>query len=199
MARLLCVALCCSTAHALTTAPRRGVLVGSAASLVAPPAFARDEQMLRVGQEQPLTDRDNVQFQTLSSGVKVQQLRPGDGASVGRSSTIAVEATGRLLNLNGVQFYSTKRLAGADSLGGAEQILRLGTGSVVPGLEQGLQGAKKNEIRRIIVPSNLGYSETSDLEPVPPTIEDKRALDSVLRNPRRDAALLFDVKILRVK
>ena len=200
MPRLLCIALVCDrAAHALTTAPRRGVLVGSAASVIAPPAFARDEQMLRVGQEQPLTDRDNVQFQTLSSGVKVQQLRPGDGNSVGRSSTIAVEATGRLLNLNGVQFYSTKRLAGADALGGAEQILRLGTGSVVPGLEQGLQGAKKNEIRRIIVPSNLGYSETTDLEPVPPTIEDKRALDSVLRNPRRDAALLFDVKILRVK
>ena len=198
MARL-CLALM-STAHALT--PRRGVLVGTGstlASALAPPAFARDEQMLRVGQEQPLTDRDNVQFQTLSSGVKVQQLRPGDGASVGRSSTIAVEATGRLLNLNGVQFYSTKRLAGADALGGAEQLLRLGTGSVVPGLEQGLQGAKKNEIRRIIVPSNLGYSETTDLEPIPPTVEDRRALDSVLRNPRRDAALLFDVKILRVK
>ena len=200
MPRLLCIALVCDrAAHALTTAPRRGVLVGGAASVIAPPVFARDEQMLRVGQEQPLTDRDNVQFQTLSSGVKVQQLRPGDGASVGRSSTIAVEATGRLLNLNGVQFYSTKRLAGADALGGAEQVLRLGTGSVVPGLEQGLQGAKKNEIRRIIVPSNLGYSETTDLEPIPPTIEDKRALDSVLRNPRRDAALLFDVKILRVK
>ena len=60
-------------------------------------------------------------------------------------------------------------------------------------------GAKKGEIRRIIVPSNLGYSETTDLEPIPPTTEDKRALDSVLRNPRRDAALLFDVKILRVK
>ena len=105
MARLLCVALCCSTVHALTPTPRRGVIVGTGstlASVLAPPAFARDEQMLRVGQEQPLTDRDNVQFQTLSSGVKVQQLRPGDGASVGRSSTIAVEATGRLLNLNGV-------------------------------------------------------------------------------------------------
>ena len=91
MPRLLCIALVCDrAAHALTTAPRRGVLVGSAASVIAPPAFARDEQMLRVGQEQPLTDRDNVQFQPLSSGVKVQQLRPGDGASVGRSSTIAV-------------------------------------------------------------------------------------------------------------
>jgi len=199
----LCIALVC-TAHALTPTSRRGVLVGSGSSLVAatvlaPPAFARDEQLLRVGQEQPLTDRDNVQFQILTSGVKVQQLRPGEGASVGRSSTIAVEATGRLLNLNGVVFYTTKRLPGAEKLGGAEQILKLSSGSVVPGLEEGLQGAKKGEIRRIIVPSNLGYSETTDLEPIPPTTEDKRALDSVLRNPRRDAALLFDVKILRVK
>ena len=182
MPRLLCIALVCyRAADALTTAPRRGVLVGSAASVIAPPAFARDEQMLRVGQEQPLTDRDNVQFQTLSSGVKVQQLRPGDGASVGRSSTIAVEATGRLLNLNGVQFYSTKRLAAPTRLGGAEQILRLGTGSVVPGLEQGLQGAKKNEIRRIIVPSNLGYSETTDSRA-------RAADDRGQARPRRRAA-----------
>ena len=98
-----------------------------------------------------------------------------------------------------MQFYSTKRLAGADALGGAEQILRLGTGSVVPGLEQGLQGAKKNEIRRIIVPSNLGYSETTDLEP-------RSADDRGQARPRQRAAepsprrgLLFDVKILRVK
>ena len=143
MSRLYIAFVC--TAHALTPTPRRGVLVGSGSSLVtatvlAPPAFARDEQLLRVGQEQPLTDRDNVQFQTLTSGVKVQQLRPGEGASVGRSSTIAVEATGRLLNLNGVVFYTTKRLPGAEKLGGAEQILKLGNGSVVPGLEEGLQG-----------------------------------------------------------
>ena len=83
MPRLLCIALVCyRAAHALTTAPRRGVLVGSAASVIAPPAFARDEQMLRVGQEQPLTDRDNVQFQTLptrrqGSTIKARRRRVG--------------------------------------------------------------------------------------------------------------------------
>ena len=68
--------------------------------------------------------------------------------------------------------------------------------------EDGLVGAKKNEIRRIIVPSTVGYSEDpakADMEPNPPSIEDRRALDSVLRNPRRDAAVLFDVKVVRIK
>ena len=119
MPRLLCIALVCY--RAACSATRRstqstrcidGVAVDviDASRMASPTAStrgiccvarrrlhlqrSRDEQMLRVGQEQPLTDRDNVQFQTLSSGVKVQQLRPGDGASVGRSSTIAVEATG---------------------------------------------------------------------------------------------------------
>ena len=90
-------------------------------------------------------------------------------------------------------------MAGADALGGAELVLPLGGGQVVPGLVAGLQGAKKNEIRRLVIPSELGYSESVALEPRPPTLEDERALDSVLRNPRRDAALLFDVKILRIK
>ena len=37
------------------------------------------------------------------------------------------------------------------------------------------------------------------MEPNPPSVEDRRALDSVLRNPRRDAAILFDVKGVRIK
>mmetsp|Transcript_21565 Transcript_21565/g.66237 ORF Transcript_21565/g.66237 Transcript_21565/m.66237 type:complete len:196 (-) Transcript_21565:788-1375(-) len=186
-----------AVATALTTVRRRAL--PAIATATAAPAFARDEQLLRVGQETPATDRDAQPF-TTANGVKVQQLRPGDGgAQVGPKSTIAVEATGRLLNLNGVQFFSTKRMTGGDALGGAELVLRLGSGDVVPGLVAGLQGARKNEIRRIVVPSELGYSESVELEPKPPTLEDSRALDSVLRNPRRDAALLFDVKILRIK
>ena len=101
-----------------------------------------------------------------------------------------------------MSFYSTKNLPGAKELGGTETVLRLGQGAVVPGLENGLFGARKNEIRRIIVPSALGYSEDpskADMEPKPPSVEDRRALDSVLRNPRRDAAILFDVKVLRIK
>ena len=200
------VACLVASASALAPPTRREVLVGGAGTLVAlpPAARARDEQLTRIGQEAPLPGNpDDVPFTELRSGVKVKTLRPGLGdATVRKDSTVFVEATGRLLNLNGVTFYSTKKIAGADSLGGAELKLALGTGGVVPGLEDGLLGAKKNEIRRIIVPSTVGYSEDpakADMEPNPPSIEDRRALDSVLRNPRRDAAVLFDVKVVRIK
>ena len=89
-----------AVATALTPVRRRAL--PAIATATAAPAFARDEQLLRVGQETPATDRDAQPF-TTANGVKVQQLRPGDGgAQVGPKSTIAVEATGRLLNLNGV-------------------------------------------------------------------------------------------------
>jgi len=92
-------------------------------------------------------------------------------------------------------------LPGARDLGGAELVLRLGRGEVVPGLEVGLQGARRNEIRRIVVPGGAASYDPRNaaMEPRPPTADGRRALDSVLRNPRRDAAVLFDVKVLRVK
>ena len=124
-----------------------------------------------------------------------------EGDAVGARSTVAVECTGRLLNLNGERFYATADLPGARDLGGAELVLRLGRGEVVPGLEVGLQGARPNEIRRIVVPGgSASYDPRNDaMEPRPPTVDGRRALDSVLRNPRRDASILFDVKVLRVK
>ena len=201
MPRLLSLILVASAAALAPTRRQLVRAVADAPALAAAPALARDEQLTRIGQEAPVAKPDDIPFTTLRSGVKVKTLRPGGGdAAVTKSSTVFVEATGRLLNLNGVTFYSTKNIAGADSLGGAELKLALGSGGVVPGLEEGLVGARKNEIRRIIVPSELGYSEDkAAMEPNPPSVEDRRALDSVLRNPRRDAAILFDVKVVRIK
>jgi hypothetical protein len=58
---------------------------------------------------------------------------------------------------------------------------------------------KKNGIRRIIVPAGLAYSKYPDLMPQPMNIEEQRALDSVVKNPRRDATILFDVQVERIK
>lgn len=59
---------------------------------------------------------------------------------------------------------------------------------------------KKGAIRRIIVPPNMGYDISNDLlEPVPFSSDGQRALDSVIRNSRRDSSLLFDVKLERLK
>ena len=58
---------------------------------------------------------------------------------------------------------------------------------------------KKGGIRRIIVPSNMGYGSYPALQPQPFTDMEKRALDSVVKNPRRDQTVLFDVKVERVR
>ena len=86
-----------------------------------------------------------------------------------------------------------------DGFGAIPLSLELGKGTVLPGLETGLVGMKKNGIRRIIVPQDLAYSKFPDLEPKPTSVVDQRALDSVVKNPRRDGTILFDVQVERIK
>lgn len=124
-------------------------------------------------------------FETLSTGVKVKTMKQGVGEDlVSPKSTVLLQIKGRLLNLNGVKFYDTDGL-----------VVTLGSGQVIPGLEDGIVGMKKNEIRRILVPANRGYRENEQVEPWP---ADPQALYSVLQNPRRDATILFDVKVDRI-
>ncbi len=58
---------------------------------------------------------------------------------------------------------------------------------------------KKGSIRRLIVPAELAYSKFPDLEPKPMNANDQRALDSVVKNSRRDATIMFDVQVERFK
>ena len=151
-----------------------------------------------VGTQAPPPDGD-VPFVKLDNGVKVKDFRVGTGDSVvGPSSRIDIQCSGRLLNLNGVIFYNTKT-NNPDGFGAIPLTLELGKGQALPGLESGLLGMKKGGIRRIIVPQELAYNKFPDLEPRPMTSNDQRALDSVVKNPRRDGAILFDVQLERLK
>jgi len=152
---------------------------------------------------------DATQFTTLPTGVKIKDYQLGTGDTTvpapthnGRSSstttTVSLQCSGRLLNLNGVSFYNTKN-NNPDGFGALPLTFPLGQGVAVPGLEAGLVGMKKGGIRRIIVPAELAYSSFPTLQPQPMTDLDQRALDSVVKNPRRDATILFDVKLERFK
>lgn len=142
-------------------------------------------------------------FVTLSNGVKIKEFRSGtssspDDVGVQKGSRVFLQCTGRLLNLNGVVFYSTK----TNNPTGFEPeplVFTVGKGEALPGLEDGLIGMKKGSIRRIIVPANLAYNGFPGLEPQPIRAEDKRALDSVVSNSRRDGTILFDVSLERYK
>lgn len=182
---------------------RREILASTASLtpvLLASTANAQPQEFKNVGTQAPLPAGESNQFTTLSNGVKFKDFRTGasDGAEVGPNSRVDIQCTGRLLNLNGVIFYSTKN-NNPDGFGPEPLRVTLGRGEALPGLEAGMIGMKKGGIRRIIIPADLAYSKYPELEPKPRGVEDQRALDSVAKNPRRDATILFDVSLERVK
>lgn len=96
-------------------------------------------------------------------------------------------------------FYDTKTNDPNGFGEGTPLLFTVGDGSVLPGLESGIIGMQKGGIRRIIVPADQGYGAFPTLEPQPFTDMERRALDSVVKNPRRDQTVLFDVKVERVR
>ena len=142
---------------------------------------------------------ETSQFTTLANGVKIKDFSVGTGSdAVGSGSRVSIQCSGRLLNLNGVVFYNTKN-NNPDGFGAVPLTVTLGKGEAIPGLEAGIVGMRKNGIRRIIIPADLAYSKYPDLEPKPMSDLDQRALDSVVKNPRRDATIMFDVRVERFK
>mmetsp|Transcript_11321 Transcript_11321/g.33887 ORF Transcript_11321/g.33887 Transcript_11321/m.33887 type:complete len:198 (+) Transcript_11321:36-629(+) len=172
-----CVALVfVGSARALSSSTqclsRRAWVASSLAGAAATRVNARPEQLTGIGLETPAVRDTDQPFRSLDTGVKYQVLKPGSGSDVvAPSSTVDLQCTGRLLNLNGVKFYSTLENADASALGGPEPLrVTLGANQLLPGLEDGLVGARKNEIRRIVVPASRGYDAAGSLEPQPTTV-----------------------------
>ena len=163
---------------------------------------AQPTEFQNIGTQSPLpagggSSVDETQFKTLPNGVKIKDFSVGTGSEiVGNNSRVSFQCSGRLLNLNGVVFYNTKN-NNPDGFGAIPLTVTLGKGESLPGLDSGLIGMRKNGIRRIIVPAELAYSVYPNLEPKPMSDLDQRALDSVVKNPRRDATILFDVRLER--
>ena len=83
---------------------------------------------------------------TTPSGLKITDLRVGDGASPKMGQTVSVNYIGRLEN--GTEFnnsYKTGRPA------------EFTLGEVIPGWNEGLQSMKVGGKRKLFIPSNLAY------------------------------------------
>ena len=80
----------------------------------------------------------------------------------------------------------------------------LGSGQIVPALEQALVGMQVGGVRQVVVPYRKGLTYPPDdltherVGPKPATFSGQRALNFVLENPRVDRTLLFNVKVIRV-
>jgi FKBP-type peptidyl-prolyl cis-trans isomerase len=175
-------------------------LTGSALVIATRPeqALAQPSEFSNIGTQAPIVQEGETSFITLDNGVKIKEFNQGSGETVGPGARVSVQCSGRLLNLNGVGFYNTKN-NNPDGFGAVPLTFTLGKGQALPGLEAGILGMRKNGIRRIIIPADLAYSKFPDLEPKPMSDLEQRALDSVVKNPRRDATILFDVKLERFK
>jgi FKBP-type peptidyl-prolyl cis-trans isomerase len=110
---------------------------------------------------------------TTASGLMIEYVAEGKGAVAEKGKTVSVHYTGTLTD--GKKFDS--------SLDRNEPIeFPLGQGMVIPGWEEGIEGMKVGEKRKLTIPYKLAYGEAGR----PPVIPPK-------------AVLLFDVELMGVK
>jgi len=92
-------------------------------------------------------------------GVLVVVMQEGDGSAEAEpGDTLSVHYTGWLDD--GTQFDSSR--------GGDPFPVVLGTGQVIPGWEEGLEGMSPGEIRQLVIPPELAYGEEGFSDQIPP-------------------------------
>ncbi|MEW6280707.1 MAG: FKBP-type peptidyl-prolyl cis-trans isomerase, partial [Candidatus Eremiobacterota bacterium] len=99
--------------------------------------------------------------QTTPTGLAYTVLKEGgkDARVAAKGDTVSAHYTGWLTD--GTKFDS--------SLDRGEPIqFPLGTGMVIPGWDQGLEGMKVGEVRRLYIPYTLAYGEQGSPPVIPP-------------------------------
>ena len=86
---------------------------------------------------------------TSKTGLKYKDVKVGKGKTANEGSTVTVDYRGWLDN--GKVFDSSKKI-------GREPFsFTIGSGQVIAGWEEGIQGMKEGGVRDLIIPPSLGY------------------------------------------
>jgi FKBP-type peptidyl-prolyl cis-trans isomerase len=115
----------------------------------------------------------NEELITTPSGLRYRDELVGGGAEATKGSHVSVHYTGTLEN--GSKFDSSRDR-------GKPFEFVLGTGTVIQGWDEGLQGMRVGGRRQLVIPGNLGYGARG----FPPVIPG-------------NATLVFDVELMGVR
>ncbi len=110
---------------------------------------------------------------TTSSGLIIQDIKVGDGREARTGDNIAVHYMGWLAT--GVKFDGSHHRDQPFQF-------KLGAGQVIKGWDEGIPGLRVGGLRKLIVPSRLGYGP-------------RRILDLIPEN----AELTFEIELIKVK
>ena len=116
---------------------------------------------------------DSSQVKMTATGLGIEELRVGTGATAEAGRVVAVHYTGWLTN--GSKFDSSRD-------GGGPYVFPLGQGRVIAGWDEGVSGMKVGGRRKLIIPSSLAYGDQSPGAGIPP-----------------GATLVFDVELCEVR
>lgn len=116
---------------------------------------------------------DTAAMTTTPTGLRIQDVKVGDGAEASPGSTAVVHYTGWLTD--GQKFDSSRDR-------GTPFDFRIGAGQVIPGWDQGVAGMKVGGQRKLVIPPDLGYGAAGAPPVIPP-----------------GATLVFDVELLEVR
>eukprot|EP00741_Cyanophora_paradoxa_P010314 tig00020528_g9983.t1 len=125
------------------------------------------------------------------SGLRFVSFAEGNGEAPAEGQVVEIKYAAYFLNYEG-KFI--------DKVAGDQEpfSFRVGSGDVIPGLDEAVRGMRPGAIRRLVIPAELGYKSPED-GPKPRSFGGRRLVDYVLRNPRVDASVLMDVELVRVR
>ena len=140
-------------------------------------------------------------FTPLPSGLQIKDADPGrvGTAEAKEGDYVVFTWEGYTINYFGRPFETRtlQKLAGVDP---DPFRFRVGDGTVIKGIDEGVRGMREGGIRQLVVPVELSYDEEHKLAPRPTTAGGNRALDFVMDNKGglMDKTLLINVAVKRV-